>query len=311
MIYIVLILAILITLSGNLLVIISISHFEQLHSPKNMLIHSLATADFLLGLCVLPFNMITSVETCWYFGDVFCKFYLGMDFLLCTVSGFNLCFIAVDQYYAVCDPLHYPQKITVRVAWVFIAIAWLAPGFYDFMLIYYVKNGEKEEYSSDASCVGECLIYLDRIWVSLDFIVFFIPCLIMIAIYVKIFSVAKRQIRMIQVMEDKVQASKKNCSKTSQNRTHKAAKTLAIVMGIFLFCWLPYFINTVIEEYSNLFAPTSLYHIMYWLTYLNSAFNPFLYGFFYPWFQKAVKIIFTGKIFTSSSSNIELYAEYK
>ncbi|XP_064411278.1 trace amine-associated receptor 4-like [Latimeria chalumnae] len=228
MFYIALVLAILITLSGNLLVIISISHFDQLHSPKNMLIHSLATADFLLGLCVMPFNMITSVETCWYFGDLFCKFYLGVDFLLCTVSGFNLCFIAVDQYYAVCDPLHYPHKITVRVAWVFIAIAWLVQDCYNFILIYYSSSEEKEEYSSDTSCVGECLIYLDRIWISVDCIVFFIPCLTMIAIYVKIFSVAKRQIRMIKAMEDKFEVTEKNCSKTSQNRIHKATKTLAI-----------------------------------------------------------------------------------
>ncbi|XP_006014293.2 trace amine-associated receptor 13c-like [Latimeria chalumnae] len=134
LIYFVLVLATLITLAGNLVVIISISHFKQLHSPSNMLVFSLAVADFLVGLCVMPFSMVTLIETCWYYGDFFCKFHFGLNFLLCTVSIFLLGFIAVNNYYAVCDPLRYPSKITIQVAWIFIAIAWLAPAFYTFFV---------------------------------------------------------------------------------------------------------------------------------------------------------------------------------
>ncbi|XP_006013858.3 trace amine-associated receptor 13c-like [Latimeria chalumnae] len=260
LIYFVLVLATFITLAGNFVVIISISHFKQLHSPSNMLVFSLAVADFLVGLCVMPFSMVTLVETCWYYGDFFCKFHFGLDFLLCTVSTFHLGFIAVNNYYAVCDPLRYPNKITIQVAWIFIAIAWLATGCYTVGLIYTAATDER----SDLSCIGQCYIYFNKILTLMDSMTFFIPCLIMVVVYAKIFLVARRQVRMIQSMEDMFRTKEEKTSKASRNRDHKAVKTLALVMGIFLFCWLPYYTDTIIEEFSDIIIPLSVFDAVSW-----------------------------------------------
>ena len=97
---------------GNLLVMTAILHFKQLHSPTNFLIASLACADFLVGVTVMPFSMVRSVESCWYFGHSFCALHTCCDVAFCYSSLFHLCFISIDRYIAVTDPLVYPTKFT-------------------------------------------------------------------------------------------------------------------------------------------------------------------------------------------------------
>ena len=74
-------------------------------------------------------------------------------------------------------------------------------------------------------------------------------------------------------------------------REHKAAKTLGIIMGAFILCWLPFFIWYVASTIcgSNCNTPKLVVDLLFWVGYLNSAMNPIIYAYFNREFREAFK----------------------
>ncbi|XP_033219459.1 5-hydroxytryptamine receptor-like isoform X2 [Belonocnema kinseyi] len=73
-------------------------------------------------------------------------------------------------------------------------------------------------------------------------------------------------------------------------RERKAAKTLAIITGAFVFCWLPFFVIAILHpvcEACNI--SDKLMAFFQWLGYLNSTLNPAIYTVFSPEFRSAFK----------------------
>ncbi|KAG9493497.1 hypothetical protein GDO78_001414 [Eleutherodactylus coqui] len=294
--------AILLTIVGNIMVIISVSHFRKLHTPTNFLILSLATADFLLGLTVMPYSMVRSITACWFYGDLFCRLHSCIDMTLCTSSIFHLFFIAVDRYFAICHPLHYSRKITIPVIEVYIFVSWSIPCLYAFGLVLSNVNiAGLEDQEILVPCIGSCSLVFNKISsIITSLICFFIPGTLMIGIYIHIFSVARKQVKLINNIPNQ---RKNNKKKVFVNAENKAARTLSLVMGVFILCWLPFFVLTVADPYLNFSISDDIYNTVLWLGYFNSACNPIIYGLFYPWFKKSFVLILTGKIWQSGSAS--------
>ncbi|XP_061099265.1 trace amine-associated receptor 1-like [Conger conger] len=304
--YIFFITIIVLTMCGNLLIIISIAHFKQLHTPSNYLILSLAVTDFLLAIVIMPPSMVCTIETCWYFGDVFCKIHSSSNVMLCTSSILNLSFISIDRYYAVCQPLHYQTKITNCGTVIMIMVSWSVSACVGFAVIFLELNilGIEDFYYNNVACVGLCIVFQTKASSLLSSILsFYFPGIIMLVIYQKIFHVAQKQARSIHSI-----ACNNMHSENSKNE-RKATKTLTIVMGVFLSCWTPFFLCNVIDPIINYSISPALFQVFIWIGYCNSTFNPFVYSFFYSWFRKAVKMIICGNIFQAHSSITKLSTE--
>ncbi|XP_067274832.1 trace amine-associated receptor 13c-like [Pseudorasbora parva] len=304
--YLILVTAMTVTILGNSVVIISIAHFKQLQTPTNILVMSLAFADLLLGLVVMPFSMIRSVDGCWYYGDAFCLLHSSFDIFITSVSIFHLIFIAIDRHQAVCYPLQYPTRITITVAWVMVLISWSMAALYSYGLVYSKANVEGlEEFIESIYCMGSCTLYFNALWSILDTILtFFLPCSFMVGLYARIFVIARKHIRTIG---DASKHENESTFKSSRRSERKAAKTLGIVLGAFIICWLPFFINSMMDPYINFSTPVALFEVFVWLCYINSTINPIIYGLFYPWFRKTLSLIITMRICEPNSSDINVF----
>ncbi|XP_029109759.1 trace amine-associated receptor 1-like [Scleropages formosus] len=274
---------------GNLLVIIIITYFKQLHTPTNYLVLSLAVADFLLGAVIMPPSMVRSLETCWYLGNMFCKIHTSADIMLSTLSVLNLTLISIDRYIAVCQPLHYHTKITNGVTMTMILSCWSVSAFIGFGMIFLKLNslGTEDTYNSNLHCEGSCILVQNRMSIVIfSLLVFFIPAFIIIVLYMKILLVARRQAFSIQ---SRVCANMSLEKRATLNKTQpKATKTLGIVVGVYFICWGPWFLCTLIDPIIPFFSPL-LTEILTWFAYCNSVTNPVIYAFSFTWFQKPFK----------------------
>uniref|UniRef100_A0A3Q1JQ60 G-protein coupled receptors family 1 profile domain-containing protein n=1 Tax=Anabas testudineus TaxID=64144 RepID=A0A3Q1JQ60_ANATE len=270
----------LLTVSLNLLVIISISHFRQLHTPTNLLLLSLAVSDFLVGLIVMPFQILL-LEPCWFLGDLV----------------LNMVLISVDRYVAICDPLRYPAKITANTVRISVLLCWIYSVCYSFL---FLPDNLKQPGKYN-SCYGECVI---NIIGAVDIVLgFVIPISSIIVLYMRVFVVAVSQARSMRshIAAVKLQRS---VTVTVKKSELKAARTLGVVVVVFLMCYCPPYCVSFSGYDIVMGSSTNLFIVF--LIYFNSCLNPVIYAFFYPWFRKSVKLILTLQILLPNSCHFNV-----
>lgn len=99
------------------------------------------------------------------------------------------------------------------------------------------------------------------------------PLLIMLVIYIKIFTVACEQLQRMELMDH---------SRTTLQREIHAAKSLAMIVGIFALCWLPvHAINCVTLFHPALAKdkPKWAMNVAILLSHANSVVNPIVYAY--------------------------------
>ncbi|KAM9496689.1 trace amine-associated receptor 13c-like [Clarias gariepinus] len=289
------------TVCGNLLVIVSVLHFKQLHTPTNMLVLSLAVSDFLVGASVMFPMFIWKIETCWTFDTGYCICLLITAFFLVNVSIYNVALISVDRYLALSNPFFYTNAITAKSMCTVVYSNWGLCLVYVIATLYFNGN-----FIGSVMCPGECFYFLNEDWSTVDLVHSFIfPCSVIIILYTLVFIIAKKHATAIRELNNHTQPKTEKISINSMKSERKAAKVLGILVSVFLVCLFPYFIYSLLGGIIEIQPETS--HKVIVMIYLNSTINPFIYAMFYPWFRKCIKLIITLKIFQTDSALINVH----
>ncbi|XP_030637658.1 5-hydroxytryptamine (serotonin) receptor 1A a [Chanos chanos] len=365
---------ILFAILGNACVIAAIALERSLQNVANYLIGSLAVTDLMVSVLVLPMAALYQVLNKWTLGQEICDIFISLDVLCCTSSILHLCAIALDRYWAITDPIDYVNKRTPRRAAVLISLTWLI----GFSISIPPMLGWRT--AEDRANENACTISQDPAYtIYSTFGAFYIPLILMLVLYGRIFKAARFRIRKTVKKTEKAKISdkcitvspalfhKKANGEANKNwrrsvepqpspcvngavkqaddgesleiievhslsknhlslpnnphplpcfenrneknteakrkmalaRERKTVKTLGIIMGTFILCWLPFFIVALVLPFckNSCYMPDWLHAVINWLGYSNSLLNPVIYAYFNKDFQSAFKKIAKCKFF--------------
>ncbi|XP_055928119.1 alpha-2 adrenergic receptor-like [Argiope bruennichi] len=175
---------------GNMLVCIAIATEKALKTVQNWFIASLAVSDFLVGLVIMPFSLAKELMGYWIFGTVWCDIHSALDVLLCTASINNLCLISLDRYWSVTQAVEYLKKRTASRAVFMICFVWILSALISLPpLLGWKKEERPEDYPS-------CSLSDDVGYVLYSALgSFYIPAIVMVFVYIKIFMAARSRAR--------------------------------------------------------------------------------------------------------------------
>lgn len=326
---------ILITVIGNFFVIAAIATERNLKGIANYLILSLAVADLMVAILVMPLSAYNEVnKQAWTLGPELCQVWTSVDVLSCTASILHLLAIAVDRYWAV-TIVEYARCRDPKRIYLLIGSVWAGATIISIAPILGWKDVEfYERLEKDQRClVSQNVIY--QVFATCTS--FYIPLIFILVLYWNIFKQAKKRIRgkpgtPAVLIEEKnkngpstsqekesnhIPPSESNESNnqagvgrllvlakrekkiakesTEAKRERKAAKTLMIITGAFVFCWLPFFVMAFLMAVCESCLPSDfIFSIMLWLGYTNSLINPVIYTVFSPDFRNAFKRMLCG-----------------
>ncbi|KAJ7316599.1 hypothetical protein JRQ81_002761 [Phrynocephalus forsythii] len=292
----------LVTLIGNILVVLAVYTSRALRAPQNLFLVSLAAADILVATLIIPFSLANEIMDYWCFGDLWCRLYLSLDVLFCTASIMHLCAISLDRYWAVTRAARYNLKRSPGRIKGMIGAVWVIAAFVSLPPLFKATHQEQV-----------CLLHDDTWYVLASCTAsFYAPCLIMVAVYCRIYHVAKHRNSVVLTpgvcpaptlcpqpppgarLADRRQRRRSRDMSVSTNRLMQARErrftfVLAFIIGAFVLCWFPFFftysLESVLGEDCCISKP--LFKFFFWIGYCNSSFNPIIYTAFNRDFRRA------------------------
>uniref|UniRef100_A0A3B3YFQ4 G-protein coupled receptors family 1 profile domain-containing protein n=1 Tax=Poecilia mexicana TaxID=48701 RepID=A0A3B3YFQ4_9TELE len=294
---------VIVVVAGNALVIMAFIVDKTLRNQSNYFFLNLAISDFLVGAFCIPVYIPYNLTGRWMLGKGLCKVWLVMDYLLCSASVFNIVLISYDRFLSVTRAVKYraQRNITRQAVLKMVAVWLLAFLLYGPAIIFW------------EAIVGQSVVPAHECYAEFYFTWYFLLSASTFEFFTPFVSVAFFNLSIYLNIHRRNKSgnggaedeAKPGCPDTSQifvtpgsrlSRDKKIAKSLAIIVCIFGICWAPYTLLMIIRAACGGECVAHYwYEITFWLLWLNSAINPFLYPLCHSSFRRAFSKILCPK----------------
>uniref|UniRef100_G3RPP2 G-protein coupled receptors family 1 profile domain-containing protein n=1 Tax=Gorilla gorilla gorilla TaxID=9595 RepID=G3RPP2_GORGO len=282
------------TLLGNVLLCAAIVRSRHLRAKMtNVFIVSLAVSDLFVALLVGSRR-------------AFCGIWVALDIMCSTASILNLCVSRSSAW---------TRKMTQHMALVMVSPAWTLSSLISFIPVQ--LNWHRDQAVSWGGLdlpnnLANWTPWEEAIWepdvraengdsslnrtyaISSSLISFYIPMAIMIVTYTRIYRIAQVQIRRISSLERAAEhgqscRSSAGCApetslRFSIKKETEVLKTLSVIMGVFVCCWLPFFILNCMVPFCSGHpkgppagfpcVSETTFDVFVWFCWANSSLNP-------------------------------------
>ena len=233
---------------GTSLVLLSIVKFESLRAIPDLFIFSLSLSDFLVTAIFQPLKAYRFAH--WEEGStnvVLLTISSFLGYFSLTASVTNMFGVTVERLISIRFPLKYDLLVTKTRAIVTIICIW----------IFSITYGTI--WSSGLVPIKYLAIYFILVLIGT------------MSIYFYIFLVAKR-------LENSVTQAQGDVERHNTNRERKAAKTIAIILGVAVICWLPLLVvPSVLAYHLDRASFLKVFFPLHVLSVCNSSINPYIY----------------------------------
>lgn len=247
----------------NLFVCAMVIFNKKLRTMTNYLVLSLSISDLMVAVVFVPVYIIDH-----YVKTVIAGYFVAFV-LLTTV--FNLCGVTYERYIALTRPFRYRAIINNQNVTVIISISWILPLILSLLPLAWNTDATSTIHKAYlATILATCI---------------FIPCTTMVCVYMGLLRVVHRF-----VIRNKKRTCKGNNTGYRAGNEEKAAGVFAIVLAMFLVCWLPLiYINICLITDQRHLLSHELILISFYTLVLNSILDPVIFALYKKDFREMLK----------------------
>lgn len=290
------------TIAGNTLVIAAFVVDRKLRSFGNYFILNLAMSDLVVGMLIAVYAPY-ALSGCWRLTRTGCLAFLLLDYVVPLASAWNMALISLDRYWSVAHAVEYRVRQNVGRAVALMSVPWTAGVvWYGPTVLFWPFLAGRAADDDETVCRVPFHDHVGYLIAS-SCVEFAAPFLTVTAINILIYVNIRRRSRgLVAAARSDSTAARarddggggrlrgvKACrARTILSRDKRSARSLAILVVVFLVTWAPFEISAFVDQICGLCIPGSVSEIVFWLLWLNSTINPILY----PFLQQRFRVTF-------------------